>query len=419
MLKNSSKLKIATVVLSFTLSLSAFAQKQNSISRSQLLGQRNVITTAVPFLTITPDSRRAGMGDAGVASSPDANSIFWNTASLAFSEQKVGMSISYAPWLRALVPGISYNHLAGYAKVGERSVIGGSLRYFALGKINFTDDVGNPLGDFNPNEFAVDMAFANQISENWGLGVNLKYIYSNLAGTRPLNGITPKPGQAGAGDVSAFYKNKIEKGSKDKRKVYNYTFGVNIQNLGSRITYTDKTNREYIPANLKLGTSWSYKIDQFNTITGMIDFNKLLVPSLGIKVFKGTDGNDSLDVDGNVVYEKTKTEDPTITAALKSFYDAPGGFREELREFNPSIGLEYNYVNQFFIRGGFFYEHLTKGNRKYFTVGFGIKAKVLNIDAAYLAPIIQRHPLQNQLRFSLLFNLEEIRKATKGSGSAS
>ena len=409
-LKNNYKgLVLSTLIIG---SFNTFAQ--NSISRSQLAGQQNVITTAVPFLTISPDSRRASMGDAGVASSPDANSLFWNPAALAFArysptktekDERAGVSISYAPWLRKLVPGISYNHLAGYGMVNKRSMIGGSFRFFSFGDINFTDDVGNPLGVFNPSEFAVDGSYATQLSKKWALGVTLRFIHSNLAGTRTLNGITPKPANSGAGDISAFYKGGVKVNVKGVRKIINYTFGVNLQNLGSKVTYTDKTAREFIPANLKIGTAWSYEIDKYNKITAMLDFNKLLVPTPGVEIVKTYTGSDSLDGSGNVLYVRTKNDDPTITAALKSFTDAPGGFKEELKEYNTSFGLEYNYLDQFLIRAGYFNEAATKGGRKYLTFGFGIRYKVFGLDAAYLVPFSQRHPLQDQLRFTLLFNI--------------
>lgn len=383
--------------------------QNTSISRSELAGQQNVITTAVPFLTITPDSRRAGLGDAGVASSPDANSVFWNAASLAFAEKSAGIATSYAPWLRSLVPGISYNYLAGYGKINKRSVIGGSFRFFTFGEINFTDDVGNPLGQFKPSEYAIDVCYASQLSKHWAIGTTLRYINSNLAGTRPLNGITPKVGRSGAGDISAIYKGTMKTKVKGENKEIRYTVGINLQNLGSKITYSDKTNREFIPANLKIGTAWSYDIDQYNSITGMFDLNKLMVPTPGINVLRDYTGNaDSLVDDGGTlikVYERTRNDDPVISAALKSFADAPGGFKEELKEYNISLGLEYTYAKQFMLRAGYFNEASTKGNRKYATFGFGIRYKVFGLDAAYLVPFVQRHPLQNQLRFSLLFDL--------------
>ncbi|MDP2175798.1 MAG: type IX secretion system outer membrane channel protein PorV [Bacteroidota bacterium] len=377
----------------------------NGLSRNQLAGQQNVITTAVPFLTITPDSRRAGMGDGGVASSPDANSVFWNAASLAFSEKSGGISTSYAPWLRSLVPGISYNYIAGYGKLTKRSVLGGGFRFFSFGDINFTDDVGNPLGVFNPSEYAVDVCYAAQLSKNWAIGTTLKFINSNLAGTRPLNGITPKVGRSGAGDISAMYKNTLTKKISGVEKKFDYSFGINLQNLGAKITYSDRTNREYLPAMLRIGTAWSYDIDEFNSFTAMLDFSKLMVPTPGIEIIKNYQGSDSTDIDNNVLYEKTKSEDPVITAALKSFSDAPGGFREELKEWNYSLGLEYIYAKQFMVRAGYFNEPATKGNRKYLTFGFGLKYKVFGLDAAYIVPFQQAHPLQNQLRFTLLFDL--------------
>ncbi len=383
----------------------AAAQAQN-VSRSQLAGQQNVITTAVPFLTITPDSRRAGMGDAGVASSPDANSVFWNAASLAFAEKNAGIATSYAPWLRSLVPGISYNYLAGYGRINKRSVIGGSFRFFSFGEINFTDDVGNPMGKFNPSEYAIDVCYATQLSKHWAIGTTLKYINSNLAGTRPLNGITPKVGRSGAGDLSAIYNGTTKMKVKGEKKDLKYSVGINLQNLGAKITYSDRTNREFLPAMFKIGTAWSYDIDQYNSITAMFDLNKLMAPTPGVNILKNYTGGDSMDIDNNLVYERTKSDDPVITAALKSFADAPGGFKEEMKEWNYSFGLEYIYAKQFMLRGGYFHEPTTKGNRKYMTFGFGIRYKLFGLDAAYLVPFVQRHPLQNQLRFSLLFDLQ-------------
>ena len=344
------------------------------------------------------------MGDAGVASSPDANSLFWNASALAFAKENSGVSISYAPWLRKLVPGISYNQVCGYGRVNKRSVIGGSFRFFSFGDINFTDDVGNPLGVFNPSEFAVDGSYATQLSKKWALGVTLRFIHSNLAGTRTVNGITPKAANSGAGDLSCYYKGGLKTKVKGERKTINYTFGAVIQNLGAKVTYTDKTAKEFIPANLKIGTAWTYDIDQYNTITGMLDFNKLLVPTPGFIALKGYNGMDSMS-NGITIYERVKNDDPTVTAALKSFTDAPGGLSEELKEVNYSIGLEYIYAKQFMVRAGMFHEPKTKGGRQYLTFGFGIRYKVFGLDAAYLVPLTQRNPLQDQLRFTLLFNI--------------
>lgn len=398
------------------------AQTSVSQLRNQLAGQQNVITTAVPFLTITPDSRRAGMGDAGVASSGDANSVFWNAASLAFAKKDFGLSVSYAPWLRKLVPGISYNYISGYGKINKRSAIGGSFRFFSFGDINFTDDVGNPLGTFNPSEFALDGCYATQLSKKWALGVSLRFIHSNLAGTRNINGISPKAGNSGAGDLSAIYNGIKKIKVKGEKKELNYTFGAMIQNLGAKITYSDKTSREFIPSNLKIGTAWTYDIDQFNSITGMFDINKLLVPTPQIKYLANWKGNgDSIDQStGDPIPDGyKKNDDPVITAALKSFTDAPGGLKEELKEYNISVGIEYIYAKQFMLRGGFFHETKTKGNRKYLTFGFGLRYKVFGLDAAYLVPLVQRHPLQDQLRFTLLFDLGALGDAPiSGSGAA-
>ncbi len=398
----------------------AGAQTSVSKLRNQLSGQQNVITTAVPFLTISPDSRRAGMADAGVASSGDANSVFWNAAALCFAEKKAGFSISYAPWLRKLVPGISYNHVAGYGKINKRSAVGGSFRFFSFGDINFTDDQGNPLGVFNPSEFAIDGCYSTQLSDKWSLGVALRFIHSNLAGTRNINGIAPKAGNSGAGDLSAFHQNKMKIKAGGDKKDLKYTFGVMLQNLGAKITYSDKTAREFIPSNLKIGTAWTYDLDEYNTITGMLDFNKLLVPTPRYEYAKDSSGEYQRDQDGNLIIDNLiKNDDPVITAALKSFSDAPGGFREELKEINISFGLEYIYAKQFMVRAGWFNEPQSKGNRKYLTFGFGLRYKVFGLDAAYLVPLVQRHPLQDQLRFTLLFDIDAFKDKPISGSSAS
>ncbi len=399
-----TKIKAAFI----SLTLLQFHSISGQVSRSQLAGQQNVITTAVPFLTISPDSRRAGMGDAGVASSGDANSVFWNAAALAFAKKDAGISVSYAPWLRKLVPGISYNYISAYSKVGKRSAVGGSFRFFSFGDINFTDDQGNPLGTFNPSEFAIDGCYATQLSKKWALGVSLRFIHSNLAGTRNINGIAPKAGNSGAGDLSAIYQGEKKIKVKGEKKVLHYTFGAMIQNLGAKITYSDKTSREFIPSNLKLGTAWTYELDKYNSITAMFDINKLLVPTPQIKYLKNYTGKgDSIDQSsGNPIPDGyVKNDDPVITAALKSFGDAPGGLREELKEYNLSFGLEYIYAQQFMLRAGFYHETASKGNRKYLTFGFGLRYKVFGLDGAYLVPLVQRHPLQDQLRFTLLFDI--------------
>ncbi|MEJ6786693.1 MAG: type IX secretion system outer membrane channel protein PorV [Bacteroidia bacterium] len=375
--------------------LSVFAQGGLQ-SKESLLGQRNVITTAAPFLLISPDSRGAAMGDLGVATSADANSIHWNASKLAFIEGDAGISLSAAPWLRQLVPDVWFYYMSGYKKIDKQSTVAMSLRYFTLGDIQFTDNNGNSNGNYEPKEFALDGAYARRLSDNLSLGIALRFIFSDLArGQVGTSGAEIKAGIAGAGDVSATYKNDMKIGERD----FDYSIGGNISNIGNKITYTTEANRDFIPVNLRLGTFWNTQIDEYNEIGFGVDFNKLLVPTP--QYTYDTLGN----IDGRVI-----DDGPLIQGMLSSFGDAPGGFREELKEFTYSIGLEYWYAKQFALRAGYFHEAETKGARQYATFGAGLKYKVFQIDAAYLQPFTRRHPLQNTIRFSLLFDIDAFKQ---------
>ncbi|MGB0850505.1 MAG: type IX secretion system outer membrane channel protein PorV [Bacteroidia bacterium] len=386
--------KTLTLVTAMIASLGTFAQ--NTINTNKdLLGQRNVITTAAPFLLISPDSRGAAMGDMGVATSADANSIHWNASKLAFIEDDAGISLSAAPWLSKLVPDIWFYYLSGYKKIDKKSSVGLSLRYFTLGDIQFTDELGNPNGDYEPKEFAVDGAYARKLSENLSLGVALRFVFSDLArGQVGSSGTQIKAGTAGAGDISMTYKNDLD----IKGKKWDYTIGGNISNIGNKITYTTEANRDFIPVNMRLGTFWKSQIDEYNEIGFGVDFNKLLVPTPQY----------TYDSSGNISGREVN-DDPLISGMLKSFGDAPGGFREEMKEITISAGLEYWYAKQFALRAGYFHESDTKGARQYVTFGAGLKYKVFQIDAAYLQPLAQRHPLQNTIRFSLLFDIDAFK----------
>ena len=395
---NPKKLKLKSFLFTSIFSigtLSVFAQGGLQ-SKESLLGQRNVITTAAPFLLISPDSRGAAMGDLGVATSADANSIHWNASKLAFIEEDAGISLSAAPWLRQLVPDVWFYYMSGYKKIDKQSTVAMSLRYFTLGDIQFTDNNGNSNGNYEPKEFALDGAYARRLSDNLSLGIALRFIFSDLArGQVGTSGAEIKAGIAGAGDVSATYKNDMKIGERD----FDYSIGGNISNIGNKITYTTEANRDFIPVNLRLGTFWNTQIDEYNEIGFGVDFNKLLVPTPQYTY-------DSLgNIDGRVI-----DDGPLIQGMLSSFGDAPGGFREELKEFTYSIGLEYWYAKQFALRAGYFHEAETKGARQYATFGAGLKYKVFQIDAAYLQPFTRRHPLQNTIRFSLLFDIDAFKQ---------
>jgi hypothetical protein len=373
---------------------------------SQLGGANlNTITTAVPFLMISPDARSGGMGDVGVALSPDANAIHWNAAKLAFAEDNMGLAMNYTPWLRNLVPDISLSYLSFYKKIDDMSTFGASLRYFSLGDITFTSITGEQIANFRPNELAVDGAYARKLSDNFSIGIGLRYIYSNLAAGLDQNNQTI-PGQSAAGDISAYYQNETEVLGKDG----NIAFGLSITNLGAKIAYTESGNSNFLPTNLRLGTAITAEIDDYNKITFALDLNKLLVPSNPIYARDSITGQIQFDANGNPIV--AQGQDPNqkspIEGVFSSFADAPNGGIEELREINIGAGMEYWYNNVFALRTGYFYEHPTKGGRQYLTFGAGLKYQVFNLNFSYLVPTTRLqggNPLENTLRFSMMFDL--------------
>lgn len=329
---------------------------------------------------IAPDSRHGAMGEAGVALANDANATHWNLSGLAFTENKMGVGISYTPWLRALVPDINLSYLSGFYNMGERAgVIAASIRYFTLGKIEFTDENAIKYGEFNANEFALDAGYTRKVSENLSAGVALRFIYSNLAANARVGSFDTKPGTSVAGDANLLYTKDLSAGSTP----LNLSLGMNITNIGAKISYTNSNNRDFIPTNLRLGTALRAEMDEYNSLTFAADVNKLLVPSEG-----------------------GQSDQTLIDGIFSSFGDAPGGFSEEMSEFNLSAGLEYWYNDLFAARAGLFLEDAEKGNRKFVTLGAGVKYNVFALDFAYLASLTQNHPLQNTLRFSLLFNFD-------------
>ena len=402
------KILVGTLMASFFTNLVG----QSELKQSAL--QLNTITTAVPFLLIAPDSRAGAMGDVGVASSPDANSLHWNVAKMAFLEKEMGVSVSYSPWLRQLVPDINLSYVSGYKKLGDNNAIGASLRYFSLGDIKFTNDVGDPIGDFNPAEFAFDVGYSQKFGERFAGGLAVRYIYSNLTGGIDVGGSNTQAGRSFAVDVGAFYTNdEVELFGQDA--ILN--LGLNISNIGAKISYTNDAVKDFIPINMRLGQSLTFVLDDYNSFSILTDFNKLLVPTPPIYA---TDENGSpLPPDpetGEQVIESGKDPDvPIVTGIFQSFSDAPGGFSEELREYNISAGLEYWYNKQFAVRTGYFHEHATKGNRKYITVGAGLKLSVFSIDFSYLISTTQQNPLANTVRFSLMFDFEAFKSQNKDS----
>lgn len=343
----------------------------------------NVVSTAVPLLRATSDARSGAMGDVGLAISPDANSMFWNGAKMAFNEDPIGLSVSFSPWLRQLgITDIYLSNLSGYYKPDDLQAIGLSLRYFSFGEITFTDITGAELTKYRPNEFYIDLAYSRKLSDNMGTGLTLKYVHSDLAKGQ-LSGSNLKVGQAVAADVSFYYTNDISFGSTDA--VLN--LGLAATNIGNKISYTDDdTERDFLPTNLGIGAALDFDFDQFNKFTFAYDINKLMSPT----------PDDSLDL----------TEMDAITGIFTSFGDAP--FAEEMNEIMHSIGIEYWYNDVFAVRAGYFHEHKTKGNRKYFTIGAGVKYNIFGLNLSYLAPTTgQHHPLARTIRFSLLFDFDD------------
>ena len=389
--------KIISLVLITILSFNVYSQDVSGIDE---IGRNNLntITTAVPFLLISPDSRAGGMGDVGVATSADANSMHWNPAKYSFIDQEVGFAVSYVPWLRELVPDINLSYISGYKKLNKNDVIAMELRYFTLGDITFTDVIGNNLGQYKPNEFAIGSSYSRKLSDQFSLAISGRYIYSNLTGGQSAGGIATNAGQSIAADVAGYYVRDIRIAKNDMQ----LAFGANISNIGNKISYTETSTRDFIPINLRLGTALNADLDEYNKISFAFDINKLLVPTPPIY-------NDSIS--DQIDFGK----DPNVSVVswiFQSFGDAPGGFNEEMREINFSLGTEYWYNNQFAIRAGYFNEHNTKGGRKFFTFGSGVKYNVFALDFSYLInasrAINGNNPLANTMRFTLTFDFGQM-----------
>lgn len=364
----------------------------------------NVVTTAVPFLRISPDARAGGMGDVGIATTPDANASFWNLAKIPFAKSRHAISATYTPWLRDLgLNDIYLFSLAGYHQLDDQQAITSSIRYFSLGNITFTDFAGNIQGDFRPREFSFDLGYTRKLSDKLGLGVALRYINSNLAGGGvSQGGVVYKAGNAVAGDVSLYHSNVTESNG-------GFAWGVAISNLGSKIAYTsDVNNKDYIPANLGIGVSYTKVFDEVNKIQFAVDINKLLVPTPPLPA-ADSDPNKAFKDSVNLAEYRGYG---VLQSWFKSFSD--GG--NEFKELMFGVGAEYSYNDQFMFRAGYFYEDKTKGNRKYFTLGAGLKYNVFGLNFSYLIPSgsgVNRNPLSNTLRFSLLFDLDKENNGTR------
>ena len=388
------KLFILTAFLLGTTSI--FAQK----------GMFNPVLTAVTSLSIAPDSRAGAMGDVGAATDPDVNSQYWNPAKYPFAISPAGFSLAYTPWLRQLVSDIDLANLVGYYRIGDYQAISGSLTYFSLGEV-WADNI--PI---RPYEMSVDFAYSRMLSETFSASVGMRYILSDLQYNYDED---MTPGNAFAADIAFFYSNYVMLG----RRECMLNFGLNASNIGSKISFDGGNTNQFIPTNLRLGTSLMIPVDEYNTFTISADINKLMVPTKpSYRQFLNEEFGEAYD-DDNYSYASEYqswldangyNDVSPIAGIFQSFSDAPGGLHEELQEIYWGVGVEYGYNNQFFLRGGYHYENEYKGNRKYFTLGTGFKMSVFSLDAAYLISTAQSNPLDQTLRFTLSFDMDGIRE---------
>lgn len=361
------------------------------------------INTAVPSLSIAPDARGGAMGDNGVASTPDVNSQYWNPAKYAFMYSKAGVSLSYTPWLRKLVNDVALANLTGYYKIGDSDLqaIGASLRYFSLGEITETEPGGDPTAPpsayYNPYEMAMDVSYSRKLSESYSMAVALRYIRSDMGADARED---KQAGNAFAADISGYLEKYVVLGNSECL----WSFGYNISNIGTKMSYDGGATSTFLPTTLKLGTGLLYPVDDYNRIGLYLDLSKYLVPGEPVTLEDGTE---------NVKRKDEYNAMSPITGIFKSFGDSPDGFKGELQEVMVSLGAEYSYNDQFFVRGGYYYENPNKGNRQYFSVGAGFRMSVFQLDAAYLISTVQSNPLDQTLRFSLSFDMDGIKNLFK------
>ena len=360
----------------------------------------NVISTATPFLTISPDSRSSAMGDVGVSTSPDFNSQTWNAAKYPFIGEDFGFTFSYTPWLRELVNDIGLFYLAGHYKINDLQAVSASMRYFSLGEIQWTDQTGEEIAIIRPNEFAIDAAYSRLFSEHLSGAVAFRFIYSDLSGGATVQGSEDfRPGATVTADISSFYTNEME----IRRYETSYNIGLSITNLGNKMSYIE-TEQYFLPTTLRLGTTWGMVIDEYNKLSATLELSKLLVPTPG-----------GYDSESDIADAQERNDMNVLVGAINSFSDAPGGSSEEFQEIMWSAGLEYIYDDIFFLRGGYYYEHENKGNRTFFAAGAGFKLNVMSLDVSYLIPTDSTSPLANTIRFTLSFGVEGLQKLINGN----
>lgn len=405
-------MKNVIIVLLIVVPFLSISQTNQEVNKAL---QMNAITTTMPFLSINPDTRSGGMGDAGTALSPTCFSSFWNTAGIVFSEKNNEVGIAFIPWLRQLnLTDMNLSYLSGYKKIGDRQAFTAGLRFFNLGSITFTDISGQKIKEDKPSEFELLGGYAFKLTDNFSIGLNGKFVYSNLTGGQIVAGAQTKAGIAGGADISMLYHNEdLNVGGKSAA----YNFGLTINNIANKVSYSPNGQGDFVPINLKIGNAFTSFIDKYNAVTVSVDLQKLLVPTPPIynlyrsKLIAGKDNNVGV-----------------VAGMLQSFYDAPGQiamegtdtlfnddktaqivkgsvFKEEMREINIGTGIEYDYNKTFAVRGGYFHESATKGNRQFFTFGVGLKYQMLQIDLSYIATVQRNNPLANTIRYSVRLNL--------------
>ena len=389
MMANCKRMRLYILGLLTLLALPAAAQKEDFF---------NPVNTSVTSQTIAPDARSAGLGDVGVATDPDVVSQYWNPAKYPFTISRAGVALNYTPWLRELVNDMDLAYLAGYYRIGDYSAVSASLRYFSLGEVflGTSDDAMT----INPYEMSLDVAYSLMLSETFSIGAAVRWIYSDL--TYDYTSDTA-PGSAFAADLACYYQNYINLGQRECQ----LGLGLNISNIGSKISFGGDNNAEFIPTNMRLGASLMIPIDEYNRFTIAADANKLLVPTYP----KQEDGESTEDYQERV--QKDYYDVSSISGIFKSFGDAPGGFKEELQEVQWSVGGEYVYHDKFALRAGYHHESANKGNRKYFTVGAGFKMSVFSLDAGYVIATAKSNPLDQTLRFSLSFDMDGLKDLFK------
>lgn len=397
-------LKTFTIAVALIVAMPTFAEDTGK-------NEFNPVQTGTTSLSIAPDARGAAMGDLGVATEADANSQYWNPSKYAFAYSKAAVALSYTPWLRKLVNDIFLANVAGYWKIGsgDNQAISASLRYFSLGEVNTTDQSGATLQSLNPYEMAVDLGYSRKLSEKFSMGVVFRYIYSDLGFSDSYAGDQQSGASAFSADISGYYTTYPIIG----RNECQWSWGWNISNVGTKISYNNGEDPAFLPTNLRLGTSFTFPLADYHNLTLSLDLNKLLVPTRPRQIDYDVDGDNEYSGEEQEAYINA-VEDwenmSSISGIFKSFSDAPGGFKEELREITYSFGAEYTYNQQFFLRAGYFYENEFKGNRQYFGLGAGFSLNVVRLDASYMLATAQTSPLDQTLRFTLTFDMDGLKE---------